>query len=87
MEIYLKIPEAIPSPWLREDSGGRLPIIPINLPCVPLKLLHDLRSDEVVHDPVPQWATPGLVCFVLTLKLPLNVVAFELNTKSNKLLV
>lgn len=45
---------------------------------VPLEVSYELWVDEVVHDPVPKWTTPGLVCFFFTLKLTFNYMTLKL---------
>jgi len=84
---YLDIPELLPGPWFCKDLCGVLTIIPVNLLRVPLELFHNLWINKVVHNPIPQWATPGPICFFLTLKLMLNFVALELKTKLGKLVL
>jgi len=76
--IYLNVPEAIPGPRFREDSGGVFSIIPGDLLRVPLKMSHNIWVNEVVHNPTPQWTTPGLVYFCFTLKFTFDVMALEL---------
>jgi len=78
--IYLNVPETFPGPRFCEDSSGVLSIIPGDLLCVPLKVSHNLWVNEVVHDPVPQRTTPGLVCFFFTLEITFDVMALKLYT-------
>jgi len=78
--IYLNVPEVFPGPRFREDSSRVFSIISGDLLCVPLKMSHNLWVNEVVHDPVPQWTTPGLVYFFFTLKFTFDIVALKLQT-------
>ena len=76
--MYLNIPEALPRPRLSVDSRILAFIVPINSLCVPLKMPNEIGIEEVVHNPIPQWAGPGFVRPIFPIKFKFNLVALKL---------
>ena len=76
---HLNVPEALSSPWFHVDLCIVISVIPKNLLCIPLKMPYDLWVNKVVYDPVPEWTTPGLICFFLALKFEINIMRLKLN--------
>ena len=76
--FYLSIPEAFPGARFCVDPRVVCSVISINLLRVPFEMPYDLWIGEVIHDPTPQRAAPGLVRFGFTFKLTLDVMTFKL---------
>ena len=75
---YLNIPKVFSGPWLCEYLRVIAILEPEDLLSIPFKMSDELRINEMVRYPVPQWAAPGLVTSVFTTEVTDDLMALEL---------